>query len=523
MKMARSLHCAGALTLMLTWPLAAAQGQQPERDRTQAAPAAGVVSGIVVSGDVPARPQRRAVVTLTGSGPASGSAVVTDDQGRFLFSGLPAGRYDLTASKPGFVTGAYGAKRPGRGGTPVVLMNDQRVNLAPIVMARGAVIAGTVRDARGEPVQGVRVHVMREGYSPQNGERMLLAVSAPGGETDDRGMYRIYGLLPGEYFAALDPPFALPGDLRQVTEQSMQTALQQVHAPPGGAGPTPFGPTPQSGRAGPSVGYATIFYPGTSSAADASAITLEAGEARVDIDMPLRLVPTASIEGVVVDANGQPAPSAQLSLVANGLPAGTASIIMSLLSAGLTRPHADGSFTIAGIPPGQYTLAARTRGAGAFGGPLPGTPVAWATADLSIDGADVAGVRLSLQPGMTISGRVAFEGASPPPIDLAHFRVLLSPVLSGGAVAIVPPPQQTDAQGRFTFKDVMPGRYRLAAEATGPSSAASAWTLASAAIDGREAFNASIDIAGGASTMDAVLTFTDRPAELSGVLQDTTG
>ncbi len=86
----------------------------------------GVISGSVVL-EGGATPVRRARVTLTGAELRGGRSVMTDDLGRFTFQALPAGRFTMTASKPGFVAGAYGAKRPGRPGTPIQLADGQKI------------------------------------------------------------------------------------------------------------------------------------------------------------------------------------------------------------------------------------------------------------------------------------------------------------------------------------------------------------------------------------------------------------
>ena len=61
-----------------------------------------------------------------------------------------------------------------------------------------------------------------------------------------------------------------------------------------------------------------------------------------------------------------------------------------------------------------------------------GAPVYWATADVTIDGQDVSGLVLALQPGMTLSGQVVFEGSAAPPEDLSEVRVSLAPAPVGG-------------------------------------------------------------------------------------------
>jgi hypothetical protein len=107
------------------------------------------------------RPVRRAIVTLTNAaaaggrgvpGPATGpTSVVTDDAGRFTFTGLPAGRFAISAAKPAFLNASYGAKRPGRPGTPIQLADGQRLTDLTIRMSRGGVITGAITNQSGEP------------------------------------------------------------------------------------------------------------------------------------------------------------------------------------------------------------------------------------------------------------------------------------------------------------------------------------------------------------------------------------
>src|SRR5580698_268992 len=69
----------------------------------------GVISGTVVdvaSGD----PVRKAVVTVTWQGtPGAWATVQTDGSGHFQVEGLPAGKYELRATKTGLGTAIYGA------------------------------------------------------------------------------------------------------------------------------------------------------------------------------------------------------------------------------------------------------------------------------------------------------------------------------------------------------------------------------------------------------------------------------
>ena len=72
------------------------------------------ISGVVLAstGSASPRPARRAIVTLAGAELPAGRSAITDDEGRFVLDGLPAGRFTLTATKPAYLPAAYGADVP---------------------------------------------------------------------------------------------------------------------------------------------------------------------------------------------------------------------------------------------------------------------------------------------------------------------------------------------------------------------------------------------------------------------------
>ena len=85
----------------------AARAQQaPARDRTT--PAAAMVgtasiAGVVTTASEPAQPLRHVAVTLQMGMLTVPRAAVSDDQGRFIFTNLPAGNYTVGAQKPAWV------------------------------------------------------------------------------------------------------------------------------------------------------------------------------------------------------------------------------------------------------------------------------------------------------------------------------------------------------------------------------------------------------------------------------------
>jgi hypothetical protein len=164
------------------------------RDAPSAAPAGGTgqIVGVVVSDEDEPKPVRHARVTCSSSDVAHGQTTVTDDRGRFVFTGLAPGRYMVGATKRAWVSVSYGARRPGRQGTPVPVENGRRVDLT-LRMMHGAVITGVVTDETGQPAAGVAVRVMK--YSFVGGERRLQPYGS-GGTAGSDGTYRIYGLPP---------------------------------------------------------------------------------------------------------------------------------------------------------------------------------------------------------------------------------------------------------------------------------------------------------------------------------------
>ena len=234
-------------------PLSAAPRQQP-RDAAalRAKPGTALIGGIVTSDD---RPLRRALVTLSGSAVTgspstplgAGVQVTTDDSGRFAFPDLPAGRYTLAAEKPAYVKAFYGSRLVGRGpGTPIALIEGQRVTDVAIALLRGAVIEGTVFDENDVPMADAQISV----YQPVllNGERKL--VNPPGSQwttTDDRGIYRVYGLAPGEYTVGAGGGNPR-GETRLTTAAEINAAMRELQGSSPGAAAQPAGGAPRVSR-----------------------------------------------------------------------------------------------------------------------------------------------------------------------------------------------------------------------------------------------------------------------------------
>ena len=230
------------------------------------------------------------------------------------------------------------------------------------------------------------------------------------------------------------------------------------------------------------------------------------------MDFALQLVATARVEGTLTMPDGSPASaSTQVTL----LPSGQARLSDSPLD-GLktTRAAGDGTFGFAGVGPGTYTLLARAA--------TPG--VVWASTEIAVDGERVSGLLLTLQPGLTIAGQVRVDGsgATTPPFDLTALKVAAEPVQSAGDVSLAPALAAVDRDGRFTVTGVTPGRYRLSA-ALPAAGRSRGWMLLSSMVNGVDTLDIPLVVSSGANVMGGLLTLTDRAAQITGALQDSTG
>jgi hypothetical protein len=327
----------------------------------------GVIVGRVVEADGRST-VAGTIVTLSQAGFAPLRAL-SDGQGRFAFRALPKGTFSLTATRAGFVDGAYGRMRPG--GTPLSLelTDNLRTGDADIMIWRYAAIAGTVLDEHNEPLVGAPVRVLRRDYV--SGRRRLTDSGSD--STDDRGQYRVGSLEPGEYIVVV------PMTQRPSLESMMRGIERRVaDAGGGGAGmganfevrmtataaagspmmittSTGGSSVPPAGTAedGAPLTYQTEFYTGALTATRATAITLAAGEEFTAADFRLTPVRALSLSGVV-NGPGGPAANTQLQLI----PADAGDLV-SPIEAATSSTDANGQFEFTGVPAGQYLLRAQ--------------------------------------------------------------------------------------------------------------------------------------------------------------------
>jgi hypothetical protein len=204
-----------------------------------------------------------------------------------------------------------------------------------------------------------------------------------------------------------------------------------------------------------------------------------------------------------------------------------------------------GSYTLLGVPPGSYvvrvtqtprpaqtnmatTIIQTSSGGGSMvvsstgvAGPLPpvsNDPTLWAAVPLPVGRVDISGVAITLQTGVRVTGRVAFEGSAEKPAADALSRIAIIMESAdganprGGFVS----PGRVEASGEFKTAGLPGGKYIL--RVTPPAG----WTLESAMVQGRDISDVPVDLEA-ADVAGVVITFTDRPTELSGTVQGSQG
>jgi protocatechuate 3,4-dioxygenase beta subunit len=540
-----------AVVVLLSVVLSARQGyafqeqakpapqQTPARDAT-APPRTGtaMLSGTVTAADA-SRPVRRASVTLAGQDTGFRRTVTTDEMGAFSFAQVPPGQYMLSANRQGYLDVSFGQRTPGSGrpGTAIQLSAGQRLEDVTLRMPRTGILTGTINDEFGDPIMGVQVRAWR--YVKRSGERTLVAACSD--TTDDRGVYRIASLLPGEYLVATGTRDTSETMMLEVAKQREAAVAYERVRIDGTAVVEPYTFQAMPGERSSGTGYAPVYYPGTLQVASATSVTLGISEERGGLDVQLQPVPLVKVSGSVIGPDGGPAAGTEVRLVESGPVSPSAGTY-----SGPVRP--DGTFSISGVPPGQYTLMARTNArfrmrlaedaatlqskiieldvqvdkigkAYVPQAQAPATPESlWGQIDLSVDGRPVENIVLTLQRGLDVSGTFDFDGTPPQPPELARVRVQLTPASTSGVEAGATVPAATFTAGRFTLRGVIPGRYRI--NVTGLPGG---WMLKSAVFGGRDALDTMLEVRSGDELSGGILTFTTQSTELAGTLQDQSG
>lgn len=492
-----------AITLVHSW-------QVPPRPPQPGPPPAGrgVISGSLVTADK-GTPVRKATVRLTRVTPGVTRTVTSDSEGRFTFIELPPGDYRLVAAKPGFLDVVYGSRQPGPAspGAVISVAEDQKIEKLVLTLPRGGVISGIVTDEFGDPSFNTSVRALRFTY--QAGERVVTPAATV--STDDRGMYRIAGLLPGEYLVNAVPRdsvstlAASASMARQVAAQRLGAAQMSGDAKTIAAVRDDIARMPPPPPAPPATGYVPVFYPGNALPAGATVVKVGMSAEVYGIDFPLLVMETATVSGVVTNTEGALPDDTRVQLIDPSLPVASVGVWFRN-----TEP--DGRFAFHGVAPGTYYLRAHSSLPPSAG---PGDLTAGMR--LNVGPAGITDATLALRRGPTVSGKVTLDGL-PQAFDPTRVRISLSPIPSSADWEMAVPRVSLDAEGSFEFRNVTPVRYRFTFQGLPDG-----WTLDSAVFNGVETADHHFTVDADGTYTGGVVKLTQTSSEINGLLSTVAG
>lgn len=463
-----SLTAPCILALLAIAQITPPQTTPPPARTAGAAAQPASIRGHVVAADS-GLPLRKAIVRATpmdaGSGaimPARERAATTDADGRFELADLAPGRYNVTAFKSAYVSATWGQTQPMQPGAPIELKPGQSVDRIDFTLQRGGVITGRIFDEYGEPLTSVDVAAML--VRVVNGKPEPQRSSSA--STNDLGEFRIFGLMPGQYY---------------------------VHATWRRFGLTdPASPD--------RTGYPETYFPGTTSVAEAQRFTVRAGQTVGDLVMALSPIKASRIEGTTVDADGKPLGGTMINVSRiEGVGPGGG---MGFVAGQMSRP--DGTFALAGITPGEYVL--RTQ-------PMPPRKEI-ALLKLTVAGEDVKDVRLVAVPPSTIAGRIV--------VDPAQAASLPTPLMILAMPAdnpMIAPMQQVRVADDLSFELTAPaGRTRISVMNFPPG-----WIVRAIRVNAVDVVDDGLEVKSGENITGVDVEVTNKTATLSGLVTNARG
>ncbi|HEY0347080.1 MAG TPA: carboxypeptidase regulatory-like domain-containing protein [Pyrinomonadaceae bacterium] len=409
-------------TAVVAHPLSRVYGQTPDAKPK----ATSSITGRVMIGEKPA-PGVLVAANLINT-QAVVAQVTSDAEGKYRISGLSAGQMNVSAVAPTYVLPANPMYGQGR---VVNLSADETVEGIDFKLTRGAVITGRVTDADGKPLMEERITLTP---IDDRGEPVRGLAARPANfsmnNTDDRGIYRIYGLAAARYKVSVGDDAGRSATLR-------------------GSG---------SGY------YPKTYYGNTAEAAKASIVDLNEGAEAKNIDITVGgRSRTYTVTGRIVDADtNQPLPGVDYSF--GVLQQNQNQTFISGTYSPNTPTNSKGEFRLEGIAPGRYAIMASSnsmfnqtsnQGPKVYSDPLP----------FEVTDGDIADLEVKAQRGLSISGVVVTDGIT----DKKALATLSRLVVAGyvqatpntiqGSMSVTTSPIASD--GTFQLDGLRPGKVQI--------------------------------------------------------------
>ncbi len=286
---------------------------------------------------------------------ATGLKGVTDADGNYVITDIPAGNYQVAPLSPGYVVPDYTSMNGL--GKSLLLNEGERVEGIDFSIIRGAVITGKVTHTDGRPVIEEYVYLI-PADQPEQGRRYVGSSL----QTDDRGIYRMFGLRAGRYKVCIGIP-----DEATVPSRNRPT-------------------------------FQRMFHPGVAEFGEARVVEISEGSEATNIDITVgQMMRTFVASGVVIDGEtNQPVPNARIAY--QRLAEGNYAPFMGNSSVSNAR----GEFRLENVTPGKYSVFVLSQPNGdAMVDPV----------KIDVIDQDVNGLTLKTAKGAVISGVVVIEGS----------------------------------------------------------------------------------------------------------------
>jgi hypothetical protein len=390
------------------------------------------------------------------------TSMITSEDGKFQFSGLPAGKYSLEGAKHGFISANY--EQHDQFSTAIVTGAGLDTESLVLKLSPNAVITGKVLDEAGEPVRHATVVL----YYLNHQEGIDQIHESRRTQTNDLGTYEITPLTPGTYFLSVSakPWYAVH------RYSDSNNSESQGQADPATAADRSL-----------DVAYPLTYYADVTDADSATPIPMRGGD-RLQVDIHLNPVPALRlIFHVSGDNNGFSFPQLEQ-------PAFDGSSSVQIDNSRMVSP---GIIEIAGIPAGRYNIRfQRTQSTTQING-----------IDLSKDGEEIdtsqgealSNIKVSVQVpgGITPSTRLTLALRSGSRIPAA-WRVV-------------------DSKGEAEFQQISPGRYEVLVWGPGKR-----YSIAHISAEGATVSGHTLTVTAGTSP-SASLTLVTGSAEVQGTVK----
>lgn len=394
----------------------------------------------------------------------------TDQDGNYRITGLAAGRFTVAPVARAFVR-SLRTGDPNHSSRPMNVSAGEEITNIDFKLLRGGVITGRITDADGSPIIGEAVSILPI-KTQETESHTTTILSNKAHTTDDRGIYRIYGLFPGTYKVSV-----------------------------GQARPERTSPLYRGGSQ-----YVQTFYPGVSEDSKATLIEIKEGAEVKDTD--IRTIKGArgfAVSGRVVDGtSNQPAANVYVGYsVVQDAQQGIGSMSFSPVATDV-----NGKFTIEGLQPGHYI-------AFTIGISPDNSSYSEGTKFEVMDG-DVSGVEIKLSRGATITGVAVIENSQDPAVAAVLHQVSLYAAgehKTAGSPSFARSTIKPD--GSFKFTGLAPGKVRIVM--TGFPAPPKALILSRIEVGGIEQ-RGGVDVTAGAEINDVRLVFTYGGGTIRGTI-----